>query len=167
MTRGTFCGYLLGMRYTVRVERVGGGAIAVVRRRVAKAEMPRVVPEACGLVWKAVKAAGVTDAGRHVSVYRAAPEGLLDVEIGVEVGSAFPGWGEVVASELPAGEAATVTHLGPYQKLGEANQAINDWCGAQGRVKAGPSWEIYGHWVEEWNHDPSKIRTDVYYLLKS
>ena len=31
---------------------------------------------------------------------------------------------------------------------------------------AGPNWEIYGHWVDEWNRDPSKIRTDVFYLIK-
>lgn len=155
------------MNYTVRVERVTGGPIAVVRRRVAKADLPRVVPEACGLVWNAVKAAGVTDAGRHVSVYRHAEVGLLDVEIGVEVGSPFPGHGEVVASSLPTGDAATVTHLGPYQKLGEANRAITDWCAAQGRALAGTSWEVYGHWLDEWNRDPSKIRTDVFYLLKN
>jgi hypothetical protein len=30
---------------------------------------------------------------------------------------------------------------------------------------AGPNWEVYGHWQDEWNSDPSKIRTDVFYLL--
>jgi hypothetical protein len=31
---------------------------------------------------------------------------------------------------------------------------------------AGPNWEIYGHWLDEWNNDPAKIRTDVFYLLQ-
>jgi hypothetical protein len=30
---------------------------------------------------------------------------------------------------------------------------------------AGPNWEVYGHWTDEWNSDPAKIRTDVFYLL--
>jgi hypothetical protein len=30
---------------------------------------------------------------------------------------------------------------------------------------AGPNWEIYGHWKDEWNNDPSKICTEVFYLL--
>src|SRR5260221_5302969 len=153
------------MSYSVRVERVVSRPIAVVRRRVAPSELPKVVPEACGLVWNAVKAAGVADAGRHVSVYRHAGGGLLDVEVGVEVGTAFPGRDEVVGSVTPAGDAATVTHFGPYQKLGDANQAILQWCAAQGRTLAGTSWEIYGHWMDEWNNDPSKIRTDIFYLL--
>jgi hypothetical protein len=29
------------------------------------------------------------------------------------------------------------------------------------------SWEIYGHWEESWNTDPSKIRTDVFHLLEN
>jgi len=153
------------MNYTVQSEHVLNHPIAVIRRRVRPGELSRVVPEACGLVWKAVKAAQVTDAGRHVSVYRSAGEGLLDIEVGVEVGAAFPGRDEVVGSVTPAGDAVTVTHFGPYQRLGEAHQAIRQWSAATGRTLAGPNWEIYGHWMEEWNNDPSKIRTDIFYLL--
>jgi hypothetical protein len=36
---------------------------------------------------------------------------------------------------------------------------------ANDHTLAGPQWEIYGHWLPEWNKDPSQIRTDVYYLL--
>lgn len=159
--------YLVWMSHTVRVERVISRPIAVVRRRVAPSELSKVVPEACGLVWKTVKAAQVNDAGRHVAVYRAAGGGLVDIEVGVEVGNAFPGRDEVVGSVLSAGDAATVTHFGPYRKLGEAHQAIRQWCAAQGRTLAGARWELYGHWLDEWNDDPSKIRTDIFYLLKS
>jgi effector-binding domain-containing protein len=155
------------MNYTVRVERVVGRPIAVVRRRVAPRELSKVVPEGCGLVWKAVKAAQVKDAGRHVAVYRDGGDGLVNVEVGVEVGDAFPGRDEVVGSVIPAGETATVTHFGPYGRLGDAHQAIRQWCAAEGRTLAGVNWEVYGHWLDEWNNDPSKIRTDIFYLLKS
>jgi effector-binding domain-containing protein len=155
------------MSYPVRVERVMSSPIAVVRRRVAPGELSKVVPEACGLVWETVKAAQVKDAGRHVTVYRDAGAGLVDIEVGVEVGNAFPGRDEVVGSVTPVGDAATMTHFGPYRKLGEAHQAIRQWCAAQGRTLAGINWELYGHWLDEWNKDPSKIRTDIFYLLKS
>jgi effector-binding domain-containing protein len=155
------------MSYNIRVERVVSRPIAVIRRRVAPGELSRVVPEACGLVWEAVKAAQVKDAGRHVAVYRGDGDGLLDIEVGVEVGAAFPGRNQVVGSVTPAGEAATVTHYGPYRNLGEAHQAIRQWCALQGRTLAGTRWELYGHWLDEWNNDPSKIRTDIFYLLSS
>jgi effector-binding domain-containing protein len=155
------------MGYTVRVERVIGHPIAVVRRRVSPGELSKVIPEACGLVWGVVKAAHVKDAGRHVVVYRDAGEGTLDIEVGVEVGTPFPGCDEVVGSVTSTGDAATVTHFGPYRRLGEAHQAIREWGATQGRTLAGPNWELYGHWRNEWNNDPSKICTDVFYLLKS
>ena len=46
-----------------------------------------------------------------------------------------------------------------------AHQAIRDWCASHGYEPAGPNWEIYGHWLDAWNTDPSSIRTDVFYLL--
>ena len=58
--------------------------------------------------------------------------------------------------------AAMTTHHGDYRGLGDANAAILAWCRAQGRVRAGPSWEVYGHWQV----DPAQLRTDVYYLLQ-
>ena len=72
----------------------------------------------------------------------------------------------VVRSATPAGMAAFATHMGPYQTLGRTNEAIVSWCRANGHEPAGPSWEIYGHWLPEWNNNPSQIRTDVYYLVR-
>src|SRR5262249_29793272 len=66
----------------------------------------------------------------------------------------------------PPGTAATTTHFGPYNLLPEAHDAIRDWCKNHGYALAGPNWDIYGHWLHEWCDDPSKIRTDVFYLLK-
>jgi hypothetical protein len=38
-------------------------------------------------------------------------------------------------------------------------------CRDNGYALAGPNWEVYGHWKDEWNSDPTKICTDVFYLL--
>jgi effector-binding domain-containing protein len=153
------------MSYTVRSERVPAMPIAVVRRRAAFGRLGPVVQEACGTVWKAVKAAGVKGAGRHVSVYLDCTGGQVEMEVGVEMPAPIGTHGEVFDSTTPAGEVATVTHLGPYGGLANAHQALRDWCAANGRTATGVNWEVYGHWLPEWNEDPSKIRTDVYYLL--
>jgi effector-binding domain-containing protein len=60
---------------------------------------------------------------------------------------------------------ATATHFGPYAGLGAAHQTIRQWCKANNHRLTGPTWEIYAHWQREWDTDPSRIRTDVYYLL--
>ena len=151
------------MSYTVRVEHFPGQPLAVVRRRATKQELGKVVPEACGAVWNVVRARQFKGAGRHVAVYL---DDVFNLEVGVELESPFGGDGEVIGSSLPAGEVATTTHFGPYQRLGDAHDAIQQWCRSHGREAMLPCWEIYGHWIDEWNKDASKIRTDVYYLLK-
>jgi effector-binding domain-containing protein len=153
------------MEYDVRIERINAPRpIAVVVRRADMRELPKVVPDACGLVWRVLRAEGVKGAGRHVALYL---DDVINLEVGVELDASYTGLGgEVIASSLPSGTVATAVHFGPYQRLSEAHHAIRDWCAKHGHALAGPNWEIYGHWEDAWNNDPSKIRTDVYYLLK-
>ena len=153
------------MKYDIRLETTPASRpLAVVRRRARLQELPKVVTDACGIVWNVLREQQIKGAGRHVAVYL---DDQINLEVGVEMDGPFAGQGEVVASALPAGTVATTVHFGPYQRLGEAHQAIRDWCAKHGHALAGPNWEIYGHWVDEWNRDPGKIRTDVFYLLKA
>ena len=150
------------MKYDIRLEQVSSRPLAVVRRRAGLQELSKVVPEACGTVWSVVRAQQIPGAGRHVAVYL---DGQINLEVGVELEAPFGGHGEVVGSATPAGTVATTTHFGPYGLLHEAHDAIRVWCRNNGYALAGPNWEIYGHWKDEWNSDPIKITTDVFYLL--
>ena len=132
--------------------------LAVVRRRAAARELSSVVPAACGEVWSFLREAGVTGAGRHVAIYH---DGVINLEIGVELAVEFPATGKVVRSATPSGRVATASHIGPYDRLGAAHDAIRAWCKQHGYQFAGPNWEIYGHWTD----DPAQLRTDVFYLL--
>ena len=151
------------MEYNVRLETiVEPRPTAVVRRRASVRELPQVIPAACGVVWGVVRAQQIKGAGRHVALYR---DDEINLEVGVELDAPFAGHGEVVGSALPTGPVATAVHFGPYGRLPEARRTVRDWCATRGHPLAGPSWEIYGHWDEAWNTDPSRIRTDVFYLL--
>ena len=147
--------------YAVELQRLNSVPLAVVRRQARASELARVVPECCGLVWDAVRAQQA-QAGRHVAIYW---DGSIRLEVGVELYGPFAEHGEVVRSATPAGVAALAMHFGPYGGLGAAHDAVRQWARANNHRLAGPSWEIYGHWQREWNADPSRIRTDVYYLL--
>ena len=147
--------------YDVRIETVDSGPLAVVRRQASQAELASLVPACCGLVWEAMRSQRVK-AGRHVALYW---DDSIRLDVGVELLGPFTDDGEVVASATPAGAVATTTHLGPYDGLGAAHDAVARWCAANGRRPAGPSWEIYGHWQREWDTNPTAIRTDVYWLL--
>ena len=55
--------------------------VAVIRRQARAAELSRVVPECCGLVWNAVRAQQAK-AGRHVAIYW---DATIRLEVGVEL----------------------------------------------------------------------------------
>lgn len=148
------------MTYVVTAMQVQEQPIAVVRRRAAQSQLSTVVPAACGEVWSFIRSRGVSDAGRHVAIYF---DGVINLEVGVEIPDGFSGDGNVYLSKTPAGPVARTTHLGPYHLLGGAHRAIHDWCALNGRVPSGPSWEIYGHWTD----DPAKLQTDIFYLLSA
>jgi effector-binding domain-containing protein len=151
------------MGYDIRVEQVSSRPLAVVRRRAKLAELPKVIPAACGEAWNAVKAMQLKG-GRLVALYL---DDEMNLEVGVELDAPIADQDGIFASATPAGEVAAAVHFGPYQRLAEAHQAIRQWCVTHHRALAGPNWELYAHWQDDWKNNPSEIRTDVYYLLKS
>ncbi len=153
---------MISMEYDVRLEQLGSCPLAVVRRRASLPDLPRVIPDACGTVWNVVRAQQISGAGRHIALFW---DDVINLEVGVELVAPFIGHGEVVGSATPAGTVATAVHFGPYGRLPEAHGAIRQWCADRGHALAGPNWEVYGHWLDEWNNDPAKIRTDVFYLV--
>ena len=148
-------------RYDVQVSTVPPVPLVAVRRRVSQRELSRVVPEACGAVWKAVRAQNLP-AGRHVAVYL---DGSIRLEVGVECAGPFEANGDFVTTLTPGGLSASLTHLGPYSTLGAAHEAVRQWCAANDYVLTGPSWEVYGHWEDGWNTNPGQIRTDIFYQV--
>lgn len=150
------------MQHLIKVTRSELIHTAVIRDRVEASELPRFVPMACGEVWNFIRAAGLPRPGRHVALYLEERK----VEVGAEVPEPFTGDGRVQCSRLPAGRVAMTVHFGPYGGLSTAHAAVREWCTREGHVLSGICWEIYGHWEESWNSDPSKICTDVFYLLE-
>jgi len=151
----------MGETHKIVLTRVEPRHTAVVRERVTPARLAQFVPAACGEVWAYIRQAGSPNPGRNMALYRA--DG--SVECGVEVSAPFPGDGRVVCSQTPAGLVATAAHWGPYGLLGDTHLAIRQWCTEHGHQVNGVSWELYGHWLPDWNADPSKIRTDVCYTV--
>jgi effector-binding domain-containing protein len=151
------------MSYHVALTRSDSTDTAVIRSRVQPGELSRFVPAACGEVWAFIRSAGLEKPGRHVALYLDANG---NIEVGAEVAAPFTGTDRVHCSRLPSGPVAATVHFGPYGRLAEAHRAIRHWCAEHGHRLSPVSWEVYGHWEESWNADPSKIRTDVFHLLE-
>jgi effector-binding domain-containing protein len=148
------------MQYQVHVKQVAEQLTAVVRCVASIAELSTVVPQCCGEVWSFFRSANLPKPGRNVAVYL---DDVMNIECGAEIAQPFSGNDRVVCSSTPAGTVATAAHFGPYNGLGHAHDAIRKWCSACGHELARPCWEVYGHW----DADPAKLRTDVFYLLRT
>src|SRR6266699_3762570 len=129
------------MDYEVAVTTVAARPTAVVAATTTWQEFPTLWKGLLDEVWACVRAAGISRGCPNIMLYR---DDVPNVEVGVELRQPCPLTGRVVASALPAGQAAMTLHRGPYHGLASAHRAVVQWCSAQGRPLAGPRWEIYG-----------------------
>lgn len=122
-------------------------------------ELPVKIKTNLDKVWAYLRANGAKP-GHNVVVYRNYDKatGVMTIDVGVQVDSGLPGDGTVVPTTTPGGLVATTTHIGPYDKLGNASSALHQFCNTHDHPIAGPTWEEYGDWTD----DVSKLRTDVF-----
>lgn len=111
-------------------------------------------------VWAFLRRNDLRTDGHNVMVYRNNVP-TLEFEVGVEVSRAFEADGAVVPSRLPEGRAAHAVHTGDYAGLAAAHDAVISWFRTSGHTMAGIRWEVYG----DWDPDPDRVQTDVYWLV--
>lgn len=114
----------------------------------------------------ALEAAGLTISGAAFALYHSMPGETIDLEVGFTVVEAATGPLDLgggftaVPSELPAGRAARISHVGGFDGLGAAWEAMAGAVIGRGETPAIPFWEIY---VTEPSPDmdPATLRTDL------
>jgi effector-binding domain-containing protein len=126
------------------------------------AQFPTVWGQLLGEVWDCLRAGGITSGCRNVMLYR---DDVPNVEVGVLADLVIerdcPLTGRVVASHLPAGNAAVTVHHGSFGDLGAAHDAVVTWCAEQGLQRTGVRWEVYGPHSD----DPAQQWTEIYWLV--
>ena len=146
------------MGYQVTVSDAAPRPTLVVPATTTWQEFPALWRPLLDEVWACLRASGIQRGCRNVMLYR---DGVPHVEVGVVLAGECAPTGRVVRSSLPAGPVAMTVHHGSYAGLGDAHQAVVDWCAANGRRPAGPRWEVYG----PHHDDPAEVWTEVHHLL--
>ena len=140
--------------------------LAVVAGWTPRAELADTIGSRLDKIYASLRSRRIGGLGHNVVVYRRAAviEGVasLMIEVGVETPGRIPADAEVTASSTPAGRAALAVYFGPYQQIAAAGEAALAEIAARGLKTTGVSWEVYGDWEE----DPAKLRTDLYWLLE-
>jgi effector-binding domain-containing protein len=151
------------MEYRVVVETVSSEFLAAVRAKVPISAIASAWKPALDQVWVFLKTNGDISHGHNLFLYHH-PEHRnesMNIDFGVQVAKPFKGKDAVHCVTTPAGEVAKTVHIGPYDQLADAHNAIHAWCAANNRKIAHASWETYG----DWNNDPSLLETTIKYLL--
>lgn len=149
----------------VRLVEVAATPLASVHLRTTRDGIATTIRTGTDAVWAFLRGpdGGGLRPGHNVVVYRpGGPDepGELAMEVGVQVDRPFTGegGGGVACRATPSGLVVTTTHVGPYQRLGEANRRLHAFVAAtHGLHATGTSWEIYGDWVE----DVERLETEV------
>lgn len=146
------------------IHRVEAVPTVVVRGTVQMEDLPAFYDGAFGRIAEALGRQGVSPAGAAFGYYLSEPSETFELEAGFPTAAPVTADGDVVASELPAGEVARGTHAGGYDGLGGSWEALVAWALEQGRTPAGRMWEVY---VTEPSPeaDPATMRTELNLLL--
>ncbi|TCW24415.1 GyrI-like domain-containing protein [Dietzia cinnamea] len=164
----------------VRLLRAPAVPTAVVRvAGVPMSELTGVFDSVFGTVLPRAFEAGLAPAGPPIALYTAAVEGpdsVVDLEIGFPLRAPLAeqvgtdpievDGRRIVASELPAGEIAVISHVGSYDDLGRAWGDFMGEIAGMGRASGLPFWESY---VTEPSPDmdPATLRTDLFCAVRT
>jgi len=88
----------------------------------------------------------------------------LDIEAGFPVARELEGRGDIEAGEMPGGKAATCMHIGPYDDIEAAYNAMSKWIKEHGLEPTGVAYEMYLNDPDE--VPPEELQTQILFPLK-
>jgi effector-binding domain-containing protein len=136
----------------------------VIRTRTPAQSLPQVVGQAYGAIMAYAGQLGVQPSGAPFVAYHNMDMQDLDVEIGFPFGQKPAGQGSVLAGEIPGGRAAACLHVGSYQQLGAAYEALQKWMQANGYAPVGVAYEFYLN--DPQATPPTELQTEVVFPLE-
>ena len=151
------------MTESVREEQVEAARIVAIRRRVTFGEdaLAPIIGELYDRLYAILGDDAWRQPGGNVIAYLPLENPTADMLVGRHWTGDAPQGTE--AFDLPAGPAACLRHVGPYEGLPSAHQIIHSWMHQRGWREVGLNYEVYG----DWTADPAERVTDVVYLLPS
>ena len=135
-----------------------------VRTRAAVQNLPQLFGQTYGALMQYLGEMGEQPAGEPFAAYYNLDMQDLDVEIGFPVAKPLPNRGNIKSGALPAGQFASTMHIGPYDTLGGAYEALTQYVKANGYEPTGVAYEFYFSGPET---PLEEIRTQIVFPLKT
>jgi effector-binding domain-containing protein len=134
-----------------------------VRARGAVKDLPAIMGRSYGAIGAYLGRMGQMPAGAPFVAYHNQDMQNLDLEIGFPVAKHLPGQGEIQSGKMPAGKAASCLHIGPYDKIKPAYQALGQWMQSKGYQGTGVCYEIYLNDPQQ--TPPEQLQTQILFPI--
>ena len=135
-----------------------------IRTRTAIQNLPQVVGQAYGAIIQYAGSLGVQPCGAPFVAYYNMNMQDLDIEIGFPFAQELAGQGNIQAGAIPGGKAVTCVHIGPYDQVGGAYEALQKWVGANSDIPTGVAYEFYLN--DPQTTPPAELQTQVVFPLQ-
>ncbi|HEX2914468.1 MAG TPA: GyrI-like domain-containing protein [Chloroflexia bacterium] len=152
------------MTYNCEIKEQAAQPILSRRTRLTMQELPQFLGQTYGAVMQYLGELREEPAGPPFAIYYNFDMNDLDIEAGFPVSKEYPAGYGLVSCEFPAGKMATCLHIGPYEQLKNAYDALSEWIKTRGYEPLGPTIEFYLNGPET---PPDKLQTLIAFPLKS
>jgi effector-binding domain-containing protein len=147
------------MKYRITTHEIEPKLILSIRERQPMDDFSAYVGRSFGALFGHLELFGVEPAGMPMVIYHDfGPDGV-DAEVCLPIAHELPISGYFQARVLPAATVAKTLHVGPYDDLGEAYDAIMAWIPKHAFDVAGPIQERYLNSPDE--VPPAEYRTQI------
>ena len=131
------------MEYSLKLLELNDQPILAMRSINPVEKLPQFFGVAYGAVMAYLNEIGETPTGMPFGIYYNLDMNALDVEAGFPVGRALPDKGEIIASIIPAGMYISTLHVGSYDSVQPAYDALTDWSKRNGYEPSRIAYEYY------------------------
>ncbi|HEX8865176.1 MAG TPA: GyrI-like domain-containing protein [Lentzea sp.] len=147
-------------RYDIRRQVLSEQPTAVAEATLSLPEIGPWLTKTYNDIAAVLAGCGIEPTGPPFARYHQLGGGLFRVEAGFPVGVAIDRADGVHPSVLPGGPVVKTVHLGPYEAMWSAYDALASWLRARGGENEGDAWEVY-YSDPELERDPATWRTGV------
>ncbi len=106
-------------------------------------KLPQLIGKSYGAIAQYLGSLGEAPGGIPFVAYFNLDMANLDIEIGFPVAHPLPGQGNIQSGEMPKGQYASCIHLGPYDQMVPAYEALTAFVQERGLQPTGVSYEFY------------------------
>ena len=153
------------MAYEMEVKEIDRQPAVGIRVTTTQTEIGSTLGQLYPELWSYLEGKGIHPAGPPFARYHDCQPDRIDLEAGFPVSTAITGDERIVATELPGGQVVSTMHVGPYDTLSQAFEALETWFKEQGREMGGAPWEVY--WTDPGEEpDPARWRTEVVWPIR-